>query len=207
MQKENKAKYTKKTMLMITLIGVMLVSASFGTFVMYDVYVNDSTFTEAIEHFKKWNLASATNSTPTNGEDGIVNIMIYPHQAVTSVYDSGLDEANAYEHFDASFSDGEELEGETPHDQLVDIVIIYQWDYDHAYNQTTPAWDKDLVRCYMNESQLSIDTLTLEEGDFYNIDGTNDAYMNFYANNGGSGYDIGQMQQIDDTEVKLYWYG
>lgn len=209
MKGKNNLKYSKKTILFVALISVMMFSFTMG-FIVNEIALHDATYKEAVETVSKsWHLL-ALDLDPGNGECGIINAYIYPHSA-SSVYNSALLEANAYEHFDNAFVDGEELEGETPFNTPFDICVEYQFN-DTAYNTTSSDWDITLVRAYYNESQLSISSQISEKStDFFDQDGTTDAKINFYlldADGGaGTGFTIGQLEQIDDTQIKVYYYG
>lgn len=209
MKGKNNLKYTKKTVLGVVVISFMMLSFTMGL-ILNEMAFNDATLEEAIETTtKKW-ILSATDLDPGNGECGIVNAYIYPHSA-SSVYNSALLEANAFEHFDAVFVEGEELEGETPFNTPVDMCVEYQFN-DTAYNTTSADWDITLVKAFWNETQLSVASQLSEKStDFFDQDGTTDAKINFYlldADGGaGSGFTIGQLEQIDDTQIKVYYYG
>jgi len=209
MKNKKELKYSKKTILGICLVATMVFSFTIGVMVN-DVAYHDATIEEAVEHVAKWNLVTATDLDAGNGECGIINAYIYPHSAAAT-YDSGLVEGSAFEHFDASFVTGEELEGETPFNTAFDIVVEYQFN-DTAYNTTSSDWDITLVKAYYNESQLSISSQLAEKSsDFFDQDGTTDAKINFYlldADGGaGTGFTIGQNEQIDETEIKVYYWG
>jgi len=203
-EKINK-KYTIKTLLGISLIATMFVVSI--TSVMFLNTSDQLSLSERIKIVQDKLTASAIDLDPGNGATGIVNIYIYPHSAAAT-YDAALLEANAYEHFDAAFVDGEELEGETPHSTTFDIVMEYQ------YNNTAydTAWNTSLVDCWCNESQLSIASQKMEHSAaFFDVDGTTDAKINFYlldADGGaGTGFTIVQLEQIDDIQFKPYYYG
>lgn len=206
---KRRLKYSKKTILSVALVAIMFVSFTFGM-IVNDVVYDDVTFKEAVEQqSKSWHLLAA-DLDPGNGASGIVNAYIYPHSAAAT-YDSALVEGDAYEHFDAAFVSGEELEGETPHSTAFDIVVEYQFS-DVAYNVTSADWEPTLVKAYWNESQLSVSSqLSEESADFFAVDGTSDAKINFYlldADGGaGTGFTIGQGVQIDETQIKVYYYG
>lgn len=197
-----------RMLLGISLIGVMFLSASFTlTFINTDPKMD---LWERIEQVRNRLIVSATNGTGgsvTNGASEIVNILIYPHQGTpATAYADGLQEANAYEHFDSSFSNGEELEGETPHSTTFDIVMIMQYADEHAYDTD---WNEDLVDCWCNESQLSIASQKMEHSNFYDEDAGSDAKINFWlcdADGGaGTGFTITQLEQIDDIQFKPYY--
>lgn len=204
-----KIKYTKKAIFGAILIATLLFTTISGT--MFINTDSELTIQERINIIlDRWN-AAALDLDPGNGNDGIVNWYIYTHSAAAT-YDAALLEANAYEHFDDAFVDGEELEGETPHGApgTFDIIVEYQIDND-GYNDTSADWDITLVDAWFNESQLSISSQIMEKStDYFDQDGTTDAKINFYlldADGGaGSGFTIGQLEQINDMQIKVYEY-
>ena len=206
---KKKMKYSKKTMLGACLLATMFVSFTFGM-IMNDVVIDKVPIEEAVEHVAKWNLVTGADLDPGNGVNGIVNAYTYPHSAAAT-YDSGLVEGSAYEHFDAAFVSGEELEGETPFNTAFDLAVEYQFS-NVAYNTTSSDWDITLVKAYYNESQLSISSQLAEKStDFFDQDGTTDAKINFYLldsdGGAGTGFTIGQTEQIDETQIKVYYWG
>lgn len=213
-KQQKNMRYSKKTLVTIFAVGLLVVGFTSG-FMINLVITEDMTPQEALEHIAKWNLVSATNVTVSNGETGIMNYLTHAHQSSPYIlYDDALDLASAsiYEQLDDSPTcSSEELAGTTPFDTLFDYVVVIQWDYDHAYNTSSTSWDKTLVQVYINISSTdteinSVSSEVMLEGDFYDIDGTNDAKMNCYVV-GTGGFDLGQdvLYTIDD--VKLYYYG
>ena len=206
MKEKRNNKYSIKTLLGISLIATMFVVSM--TSVMFLNTPDDLSISERIKIVQDRLTASATDQDPGNGVTGLVNIYIYPHSA-SATYDSALVEGSAYEHIDAVFLEGEELEGETPHSTTFDIVLEYQYNNSHAYDT---GWNTNLVDCWCNESQLSISSQLMEHSTaFFDVDGTTDAKINFYlldADGGaGTGFTIVQLEQIDDIQFKPYYYG
>ena len=201
---------TKKMLFGVTLIATMFAMVSLS--VSFIDTSSELSIDERIDIVRDRLFASATNGTSgsvTNGASVIVNIMISPHEATpATAYADFLDEADMYEHFDASFTDSEELEGETPHSTTFDIICIYQYADEHAYDTD---WNEDLVDMWCNESQLSISSQKMEHSNFYDEDPASDAKINFYlqdADGGaGTGFTITQLEQIDDIQFKAYYYG
>ena len=210
--KNEKMKYSKKMLLGVSLVALLV--AGFTSGMMFNLMVTeDLTPQEAIGHIAKWNLATATNVTVANTDTGIMNVGTYPHQSSPyALYDDALTESNFYEHMDGTPACGEELEGTTPHSTLFDFVVIIQWGYDEAYNTSSSAWEKDLVKVYINiscSSDAEIDGVSSEvmlEGDFYDIDAGNDALMNCYVV-GTGGFDLGQNVKYTIDNIKLYYWG
>lgn len=200
---------TKKSILGISLIIVMFVGVFFTTsFINTDP---KEDLWNRIEVVRNRLIASATNGTGgsvTNGASEIVNILIYPWNADNTTYYDNLSESNAYEHFDASFSNGEELEGETPHSTAFAIILIMQYADEHVYDT---AWNVSLCDAWCNESQLSISSQLMEKMPFfYDNDTGSDAKINFWledSNGGdGTGFTIVQLEQIDDIQFKPAYY-
>lgn len=201
-------KKKSKTIYAILLVGMMIAGFSSSIFLGELSQTDEKQeLWDRIQSVREKLVVSATNGTSgsvTNGADTIVNVLIYPHQADTSVYNGALSEDDAYEHFDNSFTNGEELEGETPYDTNFDIILIMQYDKDHVYDTD---WNATRVWCYCNESQLSISSQLMEEGSWYDKQ-ADDGKINFYlqdSNGGaGSGFTISALEQIDDIEFKPY---
>ena len=207
MKEKRNNKYSIKTLFGISLIATMFVVSM--TSVMFLNTPDDLSISERIKIVQDKFTASATDLDPGNGVTGIVNIYIYPHSA-SATYDAALLEANAYEHFDASFVDGEELEGETPHSTTFDIIMEYQYN-DSAYDT---GWNTDLVDCWFNMTYSGTNPASqiMEHSTaFFDVDGTTDAKINFYLldNDGGAGtgFTITQLEQVDDIQFKPYYYG
>ncbi len=206
MKNKKNRKYSFRTLFSISLVATMM----FGVFISTS-FINtpeDLSLIERLKIVQDRLTASATDQDPGNGITGLVNIYIYPHSA-SSVYNTFLTEGTAYEHIDAVFSEGEELEDETPHSTTFNIAIEYQYNNSHAYDT---GWNISLVDCWCNESQLSISSQKMEKSTaFFDIDGTTDAKINFYlldADGGaGTGFTIVQLEQIDDIQFKPYYYG
>jgi len=196
----------KKTIFGIMLVGMMFAGVMFSGFYAGMTSIEDDKMTlwERVEQARQNMIVSATDGesgSVSNGADAIVNIYIYPHQADTSTYNSGLSEGSAYEHFDNSFTNGEELEGETPYSTAFDIIIEMQYDKDHVYETD---WNTSRVWCYCNCSDLSISSSLMSESSAFFDTDADDGRINFYLNNGGSGYTIDALEQINDIEFKPY---
>ena len=198
-----------------TILAIMLISFGFiSGFIANYMIVDDIPLEKAIEKTLKWNLVEASNISVTNGNTGIENILTYTHQSSPyTAYDSAINlgSASVYEQFDDTPACGEELNRTTPHSTLFDFVVIIQWDYDHAYNTSSTAWEKGLVKVFINCSSTdteinSVSSEVMLEGDFYDIDGTNDAKMNCYIV-GTGGFDLGQNVKFTIDDIKLYYWG
>jgi hypothetical protein len=209
--KDMKKEINKKRIIAISLLFTFLVGTGITGF--FTTLVEEGGDIEkAVETYGKWNLVSATNVSVGNGLTGIKNVGTYTHQSSPyTLYDDALIESNFYEAFDETPACAEELNRTTPHSTLFDFVVIIQWDYDHAYNTSSTAWEKDLVKVYINISSTdteinAVSTEVMLEGDFYDIDGTNDALMNVYVV-GTGGFDLGQNVKYTIDNIKLYYWG
>lgn len=191
----------KKIVWISTIVGIALVTA-----VIWMPYLL-TPFTPVGQ--REWK-AVAMDANPGAGNCGIVNVLIYPHQSDTSVYNNALSEANAYAHFDSTPSLNEPLEGNVPYNTPFDIVIVAQYNYTVAYNISSNSWDKGYVRCLLTCSALGIGTDTeMSEGNFYGESGSGNTMtikINFYLNNGGSGYTISHGQVVNITSIKMQGY-
>lgn len=212
--KKNNEKKNKTMRLFVIAVAMCLFVTGFITgFISELTVIEELPLDEAVEKVKKWNLVSATNITAVNTDTMIINYLTYPHQSSPyTLYDDALDEANAYEHLDDTPAcSSEELEHTTPHSTLFDVIVIIQWGYAEAYNTSSASWDKGLVQVYINitstDTELnSVSSEVMLEGDFYDIDGTNDAMMNCYVV-GTGGFDLGQDVKFTINDVKLYYWG
>lgn len=162
----------------------------------------------------KWNnmnVVLGADVDPGNGNDGIVNIYIYPLGNKADV-NTGCSEATAYEHGDDvnGWSNGEELTDETPYGTSFFICVEVQFS-DKAYNDSGVGdWDLDLVRAYItcgDLANLGSPTLAEEGTDFFDQDGTTDAKLSFYWDNSDAGWQIGQGEQISVTDLDIQYYG
>ncbi|RLC75052.1 MAG: hypothetical protein DRI61_15565 [Chloroflexi bacterium] len=160
---------------------------------------------------KSWKIMtlSAADVDPGNGNDGIVNIYIYPLSEKADITSSPYEpnEADAYEHCDSAFVDGEELEDSTPVGSTYIIAIEVQFS-NKAYNTTSSDWDKDLVKAEITCAELSLTAEVMEEApDFSQQDGTSDAHMTFYVDNSDSGWTMTTGNSITVSDVDIYYYG
>jgi hypothetical protein len=209
-----KGKINKKRIFAISLIALLMVGTGFSSFLV-ELVKEGGDIEKAVETYQKsWKPVSAINISVTNGNTGIMNVLTYAHQSSPyTAYNSAINlgSASVYEQFDGDPACGEELDGTTPHSTLFDFVVIVQWDYDHAYNSSTEAWEKGLVQAFINCSSTdteinSVSSEVMLEGDFYDIDGTNDAKMNLYIV-GTGGFDLGQNVKFTIDNIKLYYWG
>ena len=206
----------KKKTLRIFVIGLAFSLFGMGFlagFISELTTIENMPIEEATEEVaKRWRPVQATNITVANTDTGIMNVMTYTHQSSPyTLYDDALDEDNAYEHMDGTPACGEELEHETPHSTLFDIVVIIQWGYAEAYNTSSSQWEKGLVQVYINitstDTELNaVSSEVMLEGDFYDIDAGNDAKMNCYVV-GTGGFDLGQDVTFTINDIKLYYWG
>jgi hypothetical protein len=195
----------KKTLYSLAVISVLVAGAVFGSYTWYNI---DKAVTG--NNDKQWRLldvALAADADPGNGNDGIVNVYIYPLASKSDV-NTGCSEATAYEHGDADgFSDGEELQDSTPVGSTYIIAIEVQFS-DKAYNTTSSDWDLDLVKAEITSSDLSLSSEVMEKGtDFFDQDGTSDAKLTFYVDNSDSGWTMTTGASITVDDVDIYYYG
>jgi len=195
----------KKTLYSLAVVSVLIAGAVFGSYTWYNI---DKTISGDSE--KQWRLLDtvmAADADPGNGNDGIVNVYIYPLASVSDV-DTGPSEATAYEHGDADgFSDGEELQDSTAVGNTYVIILEVQFS-DKAYNTTSSDWEPGLVKAEITSSDLSLSSEVMEEStDFYDVDGTSDAKICFYVDNSDSGWTMTTGASITVDDVDIYYYG
>lgn len=205
MKEEKKFKATKKTLLGVALISIMLFGIAFGiSFVKNDYNIKETV--DEVHGWVKLPIVLGADVDPGNGNDGVVNIYIYPLASKSDV-DTGCSEGTAYEHGDADgWSDGEELYDETPIGATYFVAIEVQFS-NKAYNTTSADWDKTLVKCVGTCATLSLSSEEAEEGsDFFDQDGTTDAKLTFYWDNSDAGWTMTTGLSVDFTDFDIYYY-
>jgi len=149
-----------------------------------------------------WSSVAATGN-PGVGSSGMVNLYIYPHDATPSVtYSTNLSTATAYAHRDTWNGS---MTGSVPFDKAFDIVIKARFNTTHAYNSSGTTWMLDWVRANLTCADLGISTLT---GMTAVQTATSNEYMwvQFYINNGGTGYTMSHGETYNVTYASLEAY-
>jgi len=205
-EKREVFKISKRTLLGIFLVATMFLAAVFSiTLVRNDFNISETV--QEIEH--GWHKLTVVGADvdPGNGNDGVVNIYVYPLASKSDV-NTGCAEGTAYAHGDDvnGWSDGEALTGDVDPAYTWFICVEVQFS-NKAYNTTSSDWDKTLVKCVGTCTDLSISTEEAEEGsDFFDQDGTTDAKLSFYWDNSDAGWSTttGQTVTFDDFDVYYY---
>jgi len=84
------------------------------------------------------------------------------------------------------------------HSTAFDIVVLVRWNATHAWETSNSTWMLQYVNLTVDCPALSIDDLAMSE---FNVSATNNGYMwvNYVANNSGSGYTLSRGQSINNT--------
>lgn len=191
----------KKTILGSCCIALLFAGSIFATMTMH---VDEETG----EWVLVFDGVKAHNINPGASTTGLVNIFTVKHGELN--YDNAIayDNANVYQHLKSVPGTSQYvLDGETPHSQAYDYVVVCQID-DNAYDS---SWNTSLVKAYLNvttsDSTHTISSELMSKGAFHSADGTNDATINFYLDNSGSGYQLGVGETFDSPDpngFKLY---
>ena len=152
---------------------------------------------------KGWNNVATAMGDPGEGNGGILQLCIYPHQGDPgSAYADNLSNESAYAYAD-------ELNiactGNVPYDTTFDIVYSVRYNVTQAYNSSGSVWETAWTQCLITCADLGISTDTIMTG----VEIWSDEsylWMNFYMNNGGSGYTITHGQQVNITSFKMQAY-
>ena len=202
-----KNKNIKRASVFALLVGMMVISYFSASYLMFNIDDENEG-----KSWKPLPTVMATDNTVTNGQDGIVNVYIYPIASKSHVDGSGgasaMAEGTAYEHGDADgWTDGEELQDSTPIGANYFIAIEVQFS-DKAYNTTSSDWDITLVKAEITCAELSLSATTMEKStDFYDQDGTSDAVICFYVDNSDAGWTMTTGNSITVSDLDIYYYG
>lgn len=154
------------------------------------------------------NLAQAAEADPGAGASGILEIFIVNHSAApsdaynenTSATIEGWCTANGLGYATADDSDVE-----IAYDTTFDIVVRVRGNTTHCY-RTDKFYDTDL-----NVTITSADLSISADTDCTRVVSSNDTgydfiYVNFYLNNGGSGYTISKGSTAEIQNIKFAAY-
>lgn len=139
------------------------------------------------------------DGNPGAGVTGFFYFMVYPHSATPlTTYAANLSNATAYE-----FSDtGDAVcTGETPAGSTFDLVVKVGINDDDGYNVT--EWEDGWTWCLLTCADLSIGANSnMTEKQIANT--STYAWYQYYLNNGGAGYTVGEGVSFNVTSVKYY---
>lgn len=188
---------------MVTMIIVGLVTA----------FLVAPSFLAPLQPDRNWQTVNAADASPGASNSGVINVYIVDNSDAVDYDSTDLSEGHAsvYAHFGAGASLDAALSGNVPYDTEFDIVIECQYNYTHAYNTSTPGWDVDYVKGLITCADLSIgaDTEMSESTDFISNTGSTSsdtAKINFYMDNGGSGYTMSHGETFNVTSFKMQAY-
>jgi len=148
-------------------------------------------------------IASAADSNPGTGASGVLDIFVYPHQATPgTAYAANLSAGAAYA--ERNTLNGA-CSGNVPYATAFDLVIKCRYNATHAYNTTGSLWMLSWTQGLITCANLGIGADTTMS--VVKI-GSNATYLwvNFYINNGGSGYTITHGQVVNVTSFKMQAY-
>jgi len=195
MKKENKNKLVKTTAVSLLLVGAVI-----GLVMIANM--NPQEIISSIGQ-RGWSTVATAEGNPGAGASGVLQIYIYPHQAVpATAYAANLSTATAYGYADnLNTSCGTDV----PFSTAFDIVVKCRFNVTHAYNVTAAAWVDAWVRANITCANLAIGAYTAMT--WVQITNTTE-YMwgNFYINNGGAGYQISHGQNINVTLFRVQAY-
>jgi hypothetical protein len=158
-----------------------------------------------------WNtIASAADGNPGAGASGILEIFIYPHQAVpATAYHSNLTSAAAYA--SRNTLNGA-CTGNVPYATTFDIVIKCRYNATHAYNTTSSAWMLSWCRGLMTCANLGVgaDVLMTAVNITYGATSSTYQWVNFWIadsdGGAGAGFTITHGQVVNVTSFKMQAY-
>lgn len=188
-----------------TILGSAMLSIMVLGFVCAFVLVANINPTEIITTMgaKGWRtIASAQEGGGSLGASagGVLQVYVYPHSADPGTdYASNLSNASAYAWANTLNS---AMTGNVPYDTTFDIVYKIRVNVSEAYNSTGSSWETSWVRSNITCADLSIGADTAMTGVEIDSDDTW-MWMNFYINNGGSGYTISHGEHVNITSYKL----
>lgn len=139
-----------------------------------------------------------------DGEGGVLQVYIWTHQGTPAVaYAENLSNASG-DCFAHANTLNEQMTGNVPYDTAFDILYKVRVNTTQAYNSTGSKWELDWVRSNLTCASLSIGAETaMAEVEIVN--NTNYMWVNYYLNNGGSGYTITHGQNVNMTFKLEAW--
>lgn len=186
-----------------TMLSVLAVVFIAG--LLFNMQVTEPIIKEQNVKEKEWHVYPVGDMSGADGTTFFCYIMLYPHPAsdpISVTYASNLSNASAYEYADCINCS---MTGETPYNTAFDIALKFEVDGNDTYNVTGSTWMDSWIRCYYNETGLSISSLLMSEVTI-GTDGSNTKWMHFVANNSGSGYQSSKGQSYNGA-YKLEIYG
>jgi len=156
-----------------------------------------------------WNtIASAQEGGPSLGAaaGGVLQVYVYAHQGTPgTAYATNLTNVTGALCYASANNLNAALTGNVPYATAFDLVYKIRVNVTEAYNTTSSTWMTSWVRSLITNANLGISADTAMTGVEITSTGTW-MWMNFYINNGGSGYTITHGQQCNTTSYKLQCY-
>jgi hypothetical protein len=137
---------------------------------------------------------------------GVLQVYIYAHQAdPATAYAANLTNVTGALCYAWANNLNAAMTGNVPYGTAFDIVYKIRVNVSEAYNTTGLNWETAWVRSNITCANLAIGADTAMVG----VEITDNAvfmWMNFYINNGGSGYTITHGENVNITSYKLQCY-
>lgn len=155
--------------------------------------------------FKKIKLPWLGQVDPGLNVSGVREVYLWKHSATpATTYAVNLSNASAdcYGFGDINNS---HLTDNCPFNTPFDVVELVQWNYSHAFNETSGFYDLSYIRAYANCSDLSVSGVIASDYEIWNQ--TEQVYIHHVWNNGGAGFTISRGQNITSfyTDFEGYY--
>lgn len=194
--KEKKRSRIKKAAVTVALPGAIIVVCVLIAGMMIGANISESIepITPTVEKrsMKPVKLKWLGEVEPGLNVSGVREIYIYPHSNTpASTYGVNLTNTSGYAYGDVNDT---HIGSDVPYATTFDIVALVQWNYTHAFNETSGFYDMDFVRGYTNSTVLSISANNMTEYQVWNR--TEEMYVHHVDDNSGSGYTINRGQNV-----------
>ena len=142
--------------------------------------------------------AGPANLSP--GEGGILEVFIIDHANRPASYNTNISETDPYV---LGWANATGFNIQIPYNTPFDIVVWCRANKTQAYDT---AWNLSLIRCNITSVDLGIATLT---GMSEELIGSNSTYVwvNYWIDNGGTGYQINRGETVSIDEIRFEYYG
>ncbi len=185
MTKSNRDSISRKALAVTTVFAIA--TAIFGAYISLPEEAGMGTLT-----------VSAAPNDPGTGASGFLEVFIVDHDS--GPYTSNISEGDANV---IGYANSDSFSIDIPHSTAFDIVV---WTRANTSDANDGSWNTSLIRCNMTATDLGITTLTSMSEEQI---GTNSTYIwvNYYLDNGGSGYTINRDETANIDEILYEHYG
>jgi len=204
---ENKAGIMKKSMVIATIFGVTL-SGMYAGYLNYDI--NDDVEETTYSTFDLSYLAPLfADADPGAGASGFLGVYFINHSAgndYATVNDSSTLETWCTAN-NLGYANANSFLVDIAHSTSFDVVVRVRGNRTHAYN-TDKFFHTDLnVTWTSSDLSVGADTSMTRPTPSQNNSADNFIWMNFYDDNGGSGYTIGKgtTKNIDNIKFDAFY--